>query len=162
MGEVDASVLMNEQFTHSELREHLDRGTDILHVASHAEFSDPENSFVLAWDGKISMTEFGQIIGDRPGQPLDLLVLSACQTATGDNSAVWGIAGLALQSGASSAIATLTLTRDDVTQMVMAEFYRQLQDGIDRPEALRQALLTVLESRYYHPARWGVFTLIGN
>jgi len=163
LGEVDASVLMNEQFTRSELREHLDRETGILHVASHAEFSDPENSFILAWDGKISMAEFGEIIGDRPGQPLDLLVLSACQTATGDNnSAVWGIAGLALRSGASSLIATLTLTRDDVTQMVMTEFYRQLQDGIDRPEALRQALLTVLESRYYHPARWGVFTLIGN
>ena len=103
-------------------------------------------------------------MGDRQNQPIELLILSACQTAKGDKRAVLGMAGVALRSGARSTIATLWSVQDDSTSELMTQFYIQLQKpGITRAEALRQAQLSLLRSsNYQHPYHWAPFVLIGN
>jgi CHAT domain-containing protein len=96
--------------------------------------------------------------------PVELLVLSACQTAKGDSRAALGLAGVAVRSGARSTLATLWAVRDQSTAGFMAEFYKQLsQPGVSRAEAVRQAQLALLKQRQYaHPFYWAPFLLVGN
>ncbi|NEP62714.1 MAG: CHAT domain-containing protein, partial [Symploca sp. SIO2G7] len=97
-------------------------------------------------------------------EPIELLVLSACQTANGDKRAALGLAGLAIRSGARSTLATLWTVNDQSTAETMVEFYRHLSQGDgNRAEALRQAQLSVLKQKQYqHPYYWAPFVLVGN
>ena len=93
---------------------------------------------------------------------IDLLVLSACQTAKGDRRSALGIAGLAAQSGARSTIATLWLVNSDSTVQLISKFYEGLKNGLPKAEALRQAQLSLLSSpKYSHPYYWAAFVLVG-
>ena len=90
---------------------------------------------------------------------------SACRTAVGNERSALGLAGVAVKSGARSAIATLWFVDDEATMKAITEFYRQYQGNPDysKVQALREAQLSLLEqSRYRHPAYWGPFLLIGN
>ena len=97
-------------------------------------------------------------------QPLELLTLSACETAQGDDRAALGLAGVAIKAGARSALATLWLVADEAAALLMTEFYRHIQTpGISRAQALRQAQLTLLQqSQYAEPFFWAPFLLINN
>ena len=112
------------------------------------------------------MNRLAQTIGLRRFQeePLELLVLSACQTAAGDDRAALGLAGIALKAGARSALATLWFINDEATSVLVSEFYRQLQDpSISKAKALQNAqLMLVRDKRYRHPSLWAPFLLIGN
>jgi CHAT domain-containing protein len=112
------------------------------------------------------MNRLEQTIGLRRFQEesLELLVLSACQTAAGDDRAALGLAGIALKAGARSALATLWFINDEATSVLVSEFYRQLQDtNITKAQALQNAqLMLVGEKRYEHPSLWAPFLLIGN
>ena len=121
---------------------------------------------MLAYDGKLTMQSLSDTIRSRRYQdePIELLVLSACQTAAGDDRAAMGLAGVAIQSGAHSALASLWFIDDEATAELVAEFYRQLKSGgLSRAEALRQAQLSLLGKEYFrHPAYWAPFLLLGN
>ena len=94
---------------------------------------------------------------------VDLLVLSACQTAAGDERAALGLAGVAVKAGARSALASLWSIGDESTARLIAEFYRQLGDGNGKAAALRGAqLLLRNDERYAHPAYWAPFLMIGD
>ena len=95
---------------------------------------------------------------------MELLTLSACQTAAGDDRAALGLAGVAVKAGARSALATLWLINDQAAARLVTAFYRQLQDaGVSKAQALRQAQLQLLaDRRYQHPGYWAPFLLIGN
>jgi len=171
MGLAEASLL-NEEFTQQALkREITTSGSPIIHLATHATFSsDPEDTFILAWDEPINISELDDLLRDdtfnRP-EAIELLVLSACETASGDANATLGLAGVAVQSGARSTIATLWSVVDDSTAQMMNEFYTQLQQSgvteANKAEALRQAQLTLLNSKTFnHPHFWSPFILIGN
>ena len=112
------------------------------------------------------MDELRQTIGARRYQedPVELLVLSACETAAGDDRAALGLAGVALQAGARSAVATLWFINDESTAAMVSEFYRQLDESqLSKAEALRAAQLYLLDqSHYRHPSYWAPFLLIGN
>ncbi|HUR59944.1 MAG TPA: CHAT domain-containing protein, partial [Opitutaceae bacterium] len=97
-------------------------------------------------------------------EPLELLVLSACHTASGDERAALGLAGVALASGARSALASLWAVSDESTAFLMTRFYEYLaRDGMTKAAALRQAQLDLSrEDRFSHPAYWAAFLLIGN
>lgn len=97
-------------------------------------------------------------------QPVELLTLSACQTAAGDDRAALGLAGLAIKAGARSAIATLWFINDQAASLLIAAFYQQLQDAkLSKAKALQQAQLQLLaDRRYQHPGYWSPFLLIGN
>lgn len=149
----------------SELRT---RPFGIVHVASHAEFfANPEASFVLAWDGRISINQLAAIVAStqfREREPLELLTLSACETAAGDERAALGLAGVAVRSGARSALATLWMVHDEASAELVTAFYRELaHSGVSRAEALRRAQRVLLETRrFQHPSYWSPFLLINS
>jgi CHAT domain-containing protein len=166
---VSSQVLLNQNFTSNSLQQTLsETKTPVLHLATHGQFSSKaKDTFILTWDGKLNVSELEEVIGRRSetsSNPIELLVLSACQTAKGDNRAVLGLAGLAVKSGARSTMATLWSVNDESTADFMAEFYKQLaKPGIAKSEALRQAQLFLLKQpKYNHPFYWAPFVLIGN
>ena len=139
----------------------------IVHIASHGEVSgDSEQSFVLAFDGKLSVDRLDQFIGlfKYRDDPLELLTLSACDTAEGDDRAALGLAGVAIKAGARSALATLWEVNDEVSARLVIDFYQELRDpSVSRVGALRRAQLKLVEDpRYDHPGFWAPFLLINN
>ncbi|BBD63741.1 tetratricopeptide domain protein [Nostoc commune NIES-4072] len=166
---VPTEVLLNQEFTRNRLKVQINNVSfPIVHLATHGQFSSQaDNTFLLTWDSRINVKELDQLLQsrDRPGRsPLELLILSACQTAAGDNRAVLGLAGVAVRSGARSTLATLWSVEDQSTVELMNKFYSELnQPGVTKAEALRQAQLFLLRSsNYYRPYYWAPFVLVGN
>jgi CHAT domain-containing protein len=97
-------------------------------------------------------------------QPLELLTLSACQTAAGDDRAALGLAGVAVKAGAKAALATLWKIHDEPSSMLVEEFYRHLRDpSVSKAVALQRAQLKLLgDAAYAHPRHWAAFLLINN
>ena len=161
-------VLLNRAFMRSSFSREL-RGTDfgVVHIASHGQFgTDPSQDFVLTFDSRLDLDDLENSIKlaqfRYPG--LELLVLSACQTAAGDDRAALGLAGLALKAGARSAVATLWSVSDQASGPLMVDFYQQLkQRGISKAHALQSAQRSMLaDPLFSHPAYWAPFLLIGN
>jgi CHAT domain-containing protein len=96
--------------------------------------------------------------------PLELLTLSACDTAAGDDRAALGLAGMAIKAGARSALATLWNINDEASVDLVVDFYRELKDpSVSRAVALKRAQTKMLEDpRYEHPGFWSPFLLINN
>ncbi len=139
----------------------------IVHIASHGKFErDVKNSFLLTFDEKLTMDRLSHIVGAFKfrDQPLELLSLSACQTAAGDDRAALGLAGVAIKAGARSALATLWFVNDEASSALVTEFYRHLKDpALSKAQALRQAQLTLLDNpEYQHPIFWAPFLLLNN
>ena len=165
---IPSQNLLNQEFTRGNLEtKTAENPAPIVHLATHGQFSsNRDETFILAWDEKINVTEFERILRRRenPEAPtLELLVLSACQTASGDNRAALGLAGVAVRSGARSTLASLWSVQDRSTAQLIVEFYQQLKDPqISRAEALRRAQLSLLKGRYKPPYFWAPFVLVGN
>ncbi len=162
-------ALLNQQFTERAFQQRLETAPfSIVHIATHGQFSsDPNQTFILAWDNRINVNELNRLLRtrgeDRP-EAVELLVLSACQTATGDRRAALGLAGVAVRAGARSTLASLWNLDDETTAFVMNQFYRQLLTGdVTKSEALRRAQLALLnQSSYRHPRYWAPYVLLGN
>ncbi|MEZ4334127.1 MAG: CHAT domain-containing protein [Myxococcota bacterium] len=162
-----ATLRVDADFTRAGLADALaEELFDVVHVASHGRFdARASESFLLAHDGRIGLAELGLLIGrtrHRTGRPLELLVLSACETAIGDERAVLGLAGVAVQAGARSAVASLWKVHDEATMRLFARFYDELgRSGVTRAEALRRAQRALLaETRFRHPVFWSAFLLV--
>ena len=163
---------LNDKFTSKELKKEIDDFRfPIVHLATHAQFSSSaDDTFVLSWDTRINVKQLANLLrGSTLTQrvPLELLVLSACETASGDKRAALGLAGMAVRAGARSTLATLWPVVDQSTAKIMVEFYRQLEQAkktkINKAEALRQAQLTLINNKQYsHPHFWTPFVLVGN
>ncbi|MBD1845758.1 CHAT domain-containing protein [Cyanobacteria bacterium FACHB-63] len=166
---VPTNVLLNKAFTRAQFEGRVESVPfPIVHLATHGQFSsEAEKTFLLTWDGRINVKEFDQLLEGRNRQdrkPIELLILSACQTATGDKRAALGLAGVAVRSGARSTIATLWSVQDNSTAILMTRLYEELrQPEITIAEALRQAQLKLLRSPdYQQPFYWAPFVLVGN
>jgi len=166
---VPARVFLNQEFTQANLQIQLNRSrSSVVHLVTHGQFgSSQENTFILAWDKKIKTSELIKVLQTRQlsvTNPIELLVLSACQTAAGDSQAGLGLAGLALRSGARSTLASLWSVDDRSTAELMVKFYAALsQPGTTKAEALRQAQLGILHQEgYEHPFFWAAFVMVGN
>lgn len=164
-----AEVLLNQKFTLDSFKKVINsQAFPIIHLATHGQFSsNPEDSFLLTWRDRISISEFDLLFQKRRLgllEPIELLVMSACQTAAGDNRATLGLAGFALRSGAKSTIASLWSVNDESTSNLMQELYQQLFTGkVNKAEALRQAQLKLMANPLYkHPYFWSAFVLVGN
>ncbi|ELS00667.1 hypothetical protein Xen7305DRAFT_00003680 [Xenococcus sp. PCC 7305] len=167
--EVDSKILLDQEFTQDSFSLILNKQTfPIVHLATHGQFSsNPEETFLLTWRDRISVQDFDLIFQKRRLgilEPIELLVMSACQTAAGDNRATLGLAGLALRSGARSTVASLWSVNDKATSEIMQEFYAQISSGqVSKAEAMRQAQLKVMSnSLHKHPYFWSPFILVGN
>ena len=162
------TVRQDKQFTVGGMEKDLgDTPYQIVHIASHGQFdSDVNKTFLLTYDGKIGMNKLEQILGLSKFRTdaVELLTLSACETAAGDDRAALGLAGIAIKAGARSALATLWTVNDPASAELVSAFYRDLQDpSVSKAKALQQAQLGLLKDpRYRHPSYWSAFLLIGN
>jgi CHAT domain-containing protein len=164
-----SQTLMNQQFTLAQFQSKLrDDQFSIVHIASHGQFNrDVHKTFVLTYDNQLSLDDLEASI--RPsqyrGQPVELLVLSACQTAAGDDQAALGLAGVAIKAGARSALASLWFVNDQSTSALITEFYRRLQlsPTLSKARALQAAQIKLLnDRRYRHPCYWSPYLMVGN
>ncbi len=148
--ELPAQVLFNQNFTSQMIQNQIASVPfPVVHLATHGQFSSSaDDTFILAWDSRINVRQLGEVLRSREEvtqTPIELLVLSACQTAEGDRRATLGLAGVAVRSGARSTLATLWPVDDQATFLFMTQFYRELtKPGITKAEAIRQAQLLLL------------------
>jgi CHAT domain-containing protein len=182
---------LNNDFTLTNLKQAREQNPfGIIHLATHGEFQPgaPSKSYIQLWDTKLHLDQLRQLGWNNP--PVELLVLSACRTALGDEQAELGFAGLAVLAGVKSALASLWYVSDQGTLGLMTEFYEKLDSVPIKAEALRQAQLAMLKGQVRledgklrttradiplppelaqlgnqkldHPYYWSAFTLIGN
>lgn len=140
--------LLNRALTLTNFRRSLQSGPTVVHLATHADFrpGDPSRSYIQLWNEPLGLHEMNRLPWNHRS-PLELLVLSACKTALGDDRAELGLAGVALKSGVKSAVASLWDVSDVGTLALMAEFYQQLGQTATKAEALRRAQLGLLTGR---------------
>jgi CHAT domain-containing protein len=192
-------VFLNEQFTIENFvtQNSSQKRYGIIHLGTHAEFlpGDAQDSYIQFYNGKLKMPELRKLSNEfgwnsAKTAPVELLVLSACQTALGNEKAELGFAGLAVQAGVKSALASLWQVSDLGTLGLMSEFYQDLSEAPIKAEALRNAQLAMLKGKVRieggklflsdgqtetlpqgipqgnvlmsHPYFWSPFTLIGN
>ncbi|MEM9266521.1 MAG: CHAT domain-containing protein [Cyanobacteria bacterium P01_F01_bin.13] len=182
---------LNESFTPERVLANRQQGAySILHLATHGEFrsGSPSNSYIQFWNRRLTLNQLSTLRLNDP--PVDLLVLSACRTALGSREAELGFAGLAVQAGVKTAMASLWQVDDVGTAGLMTEFYANLRNSTMRAEALRQAQLAMMQGNVTveagqltwtggtltmppalnddtrtilsHPFYWAAFTLIGS
>ena len=144
---------------------------NVVHIATHGTFSsNPEQTYILDWKGRIKVKDLDNLLRvreQRGASPIELLVLSACETAAGDKRAALGLAGIAIRAGARSTLATLWQVNDASTAQFMVQFYQQLNNQrLQKVEALRNAQLAFLseypDTDYNRPYHWAAFILVGN
>ena len=185
-------AFLNQEFTLDNLKqERRKEKFRIIHLATHGEFhpGGADNSYIQFWDTKLSLKELRQLPLHEP--QVELLVLSACTTALGDERAELGFAGLAHKAGVKSALASLWYVSDTGTLILMTEFYQHLSKKLIKAEALQKAQLAMLRGDVYiqdghilrngnqgiplpqelarrvdkdlsHPYYWAAFTMIGS
>ena len=145
-----SDVYLNQAFTPPVLLNQLAAGgSDRVHVATHAEFKPggPAKARLHTGTQPLSLKEFSKIRNRDDADPIELFSLSACRTALGDGDSELGFAGLALQAGSRSAIGTLWYVDDVATSAFFVQFYRYLDQGLPKAEALqatRRAMQTGL------------------
>ncbi len=169
IGEIfDINLLQDEDFVFANVeREFSRQAYSVIHVASHGVFAEnARDSYLLTYDGKITMNQLERLIklGQFRDEPVELLTLSACQTAAGNDRAALGLSGIAVKAGARSVMGSLWLIADEATALLVADFYQRLHDNkMSKAEALQQAQLALMrDPRYGHPFFWSPFLIIGN
>ncbi|MEQ9373368.1 MAG: CHAT domain-containing protein [Coleofasciculus chthonoplastes F3-SA18-01] len=180
---------LNEGFTLDNLKaQRKKQPFGIIHLATHADFRPGaiSNSYIQLWNSKLRLDQLPELGWNNP--PVELLVLSACRTALGDENAELGFAGLAVQAGVKSTLASLWYVSDEGTLALMTQFYDQLKTAPIKAEALRQVQIDMLKGKIKlengqlitsagtillpselpqsqdltHPYYWASFTMVGN
>ena len=162
-------VLKDQAFTKQALTRELTRGDySVVHLATHGQFrGNYTDSFLLTHDDRLQINELGSALLARQFKhgPLDLLVLSACETAAGDDRAALGVAGVAIKSGARTAVASLWEVDDEATKELITAFYRSLSSDsvLSKANHLRAAQRELLNApELKHPSNWAPFLVIGD
>lgn len=155
--------LLNETFISESIKTQISKNSfRVVHLATHGEFSsDAAKTFILTWNNRLGVKQLGDLLQTRDRDqlnPIELLVLSACKTAKGDNRATLGLAGLAVRSGARSTIASLWSVEDSATATFMEKFYQELMLlQTTKANALRKAQIGLLNNpQFTHPDRKSV------
>jgi filamentous hemagglutinin family protein len=182
---------LNDAFTLQNLKLQREKQPfGIIHLATHGEFrpGKPSNSYIQLSDTQLRLNQLRQLGWNKP--PVELLVLSACRTALGDEESELGFAGLSVLAGVKSSLASLWYVSDQGTLGLMTMFYDDLKTAPIKSEALRQAQLAMLKGEVRleggklitpdieiplpptleelgnqtlkHPYYWSAFTMIGS
>lgn len=169
---VDRELQVNGGFTNTNFETAIESTPyPIVHLATHGQFSSQlTETYVLTGDSRLTIDDLRialQTTAIRRDGTLELLVLSACSTATGDNRAALGLAGVAVRAGARSTVATLWQVNDYSSAEFMGTFYRELSTvrtlHTSKAAALQQAQRSLLQyPEYQHPYFWAPYVLIGN
>jgi CHAT domain-containing protein len=169
-------LLVNQQFNPQTLTQTLDNADySIIHIATHAQFGTiPDDTFLVAGNNdKIALKSLENTLRllESGSNSVELLTLTACETAEGDERSALGLAGVAIQAGVQSAIASLWPVSDQSTLQLILAFYDNLiNSGVNKAEALREAQIQLIQAQsnpdinnqYSHPVYWSSFILIGN
>jgi CHAT domain-containing protein len=164
---VPSQLLLNPQFTEANLEQKIKSGAfSVVHIATHGKFSsDPEETFILTYDRLLKSSDLNNLLrinNQSSSRSVELLVLSACETAQGDNRATLGLAGIAVRAGARSVLSTLWQVSDQSTAKLMEQFYKELtKPEVTKAEALHQAQLALFK-QYKAPYYWAPYVLVGN
>ncbi len=166
---VPSTSLINQEFTLTAVKDKLKNTSfPIVHFATHGQFSSQfEETFLVTWNSRINILELEQLLRENEvtkNAGIELLILSACETAAGDRRAALGLSGFAVRAGARSTLGTLWSVNDQGAALLIKEFYRQLATNkLSKAEALRQAQLALLKNRWFrHPFYWSPYILLGN
>ncbi|WP_242038659.1 CHAT domain-containing protein [Chroococcidiopsis sp [FACHB-1243]] len=163
--------LFNQKFTKDNLQTQINSNPfTVVHMATHGQFSSNlEETFILTWDRLLKIDELDNLLRTSDtsrSSTIELLVLSACETAAGDNRAALGLAGIAVKAGARSTLATLWQVDDRSTAHLMSEFYHQLANtNLTKAEALQKAQLALWNNKtqdWKRPYFWAAYVLVGN
>ncbi|MGD1856364.1 MAG: CHAT domain-containing protein [Leptolyngbyaceae cyanobacterium] len=187
-----SKIFLNENFTLDNLKNQVAGNQfGIVHLASHGVFKPgkPSHSYIQLWDQPLQLDQVHSL--GLQEADIALMVLSACNTALGDREAEYGFAGLAVNAGVQTSVASLWPISDEGTLGLMTYFYRYLQRQPVRATALRQAQLTMLQGEltfsdgtlygsdskalatfpeleyhgrwnFEHPFYWSTYTLVGS
>ena len=158
--------IVDREFTKANLQNQLETNNfSTLHLATHGKFSsDPEQTFILTWNELLKTQDFTSLIrqyATERDKTLELLVFSACETATGDPLAALGLAGITVRAGVRSTLASLWFIDDRFSAEFMSNFYRELSQGATKAKALQKSQIAILR-REKRPFFWSSFTLLGN
>ena len=158
----DGTVILNRDFTLDNLKANSqDQSHQILHLATHADFQSGKdsNAYIQLWEEKMGFEDL-RGLGWTQEDPIELLVLSACRTALGDIEAELGFAGLAVNTGAKSVLASLWYVSDGGTLNLMGDFYRHLRDPdvTIKAEALRRAQIAMIRQERQGEEFWHEIT----
>jgi len=185
-------AFLNEDFVLKNLQTQIaEQDYGVVHLATHANFKadDIDSSYIQMWDERLSLNEVSQL--GLSNADIGLIILSACNTAVGDQNSEYGFAGFAVSAGAPSALASLWPVNDEGTLGFMSQFYTGLKESPTRAEALRQAQRSMISGDmgieygdiygpdgeiivripeleesgqwdFSHPFYWSAFTMIGN
>lgn len=166
---ISVSKLLDQDFNTEQLDNKVNKSSfQILHLATHGEFSsNPEQTFLLTSNKPIVVNELGNIFrkqAQNQPEPIEIIVLSACETAAGDQRATLGISGVAVRAGARSAIASLWTLDDEISVEFTKHLYEQLlKPELTKAQALQQAQLELRKSSgREHPRYWAPYILLGN
>jgi CHAT domain-containing protein len=163
---VKNTTILNGDFTVASFHQlATSQNFDMIHIASHGVFSsDAESSFLMAHDNVLKIDDIQSLLkGDNPAKSIELLTLSACETAEGDDRAPLGFTGMALKANARSAVGSLWPISDVAASQLMVSFYKNLGKNNGKAEALRQAQLELLANKELgHPFFWSPFILVGD
>ena len=167
---LDSQPLLNATATEQQIKQQIETAR-VIHFATHGllEYGRPEDSGFNDVPGAIALApgqgEDGLLtsaeIGDLNLQA-EFVVLSACDTGRGDitGDGVIGLSRSLFEAGVPSVIVSLWSVPDAPTADLMTEFYRQWRSGLDKAQALRQAMLATMAT-HPEPRDWAAFTLIG-
>ncbi len=171
--------LLDDNFIPKNFQQKLDQTKyPIVHIASHAQFGIiPEDTFIVTGKNQkltISQLETSLQNFNNKSDSVELLTLTACETAVGDDRATLGLAGVALQVGVKSAIASLWSVTDQSTSELVKTFYTNYRNpGMSIAQALQTAQIRMINAKklppsedinpmYDHPAYWAPMIAIGN
>lgn len=163
-----SSPLVNENFTKKNLELELAANSfSAIHLKTHGDFSfDPQGTFIVASGELIKGNDLTRLIQkarEGANDVIELLVLSACSTAEGDNRTVFGLAGIAAKTGIRSTLSTLWTAKDPPNTELMVRFYEELiKPSTTKAQALRQAQLHLIELGHTVPYSWSTYVLVGN
>ncbi|MGI0489999.1 CHAT domain-containing protein [Pantanalinema rosaneae CENA516] len=166
---VSTTTLLNAEFTRQALETQINAAPfNVIHLATHGQFSSRQSeTFILAADGPINVSQFDRLLKSREftrSEAVELLVMSACESAAGDDRATLGLAGAALRAGARSTMASLWQIDDRATATLVKQFYQELTNPeLTKAEALRRAQVALLkQDGYSQPSYWSAYVLVGN
>jgi CHAT domain-containing protein len=158
---VGGDRFLDRNFTENNFEQEIQKDYPIIHIATHGEFAGRlESTFLRAYDERITLRQLEEVLARRK-EPIDLLTLSACSTAAGNDRAILGLAGIALRSGVKNVVASLWSVDDKTTADLVADFYRYLEEGMNEAQALQKAQIAQLAT-VGDLSRWTAIVAISN
>ncbi len=160
-------TLLDQKFTLNNFeKEVVLADYDIIHIASHGFFSgDSKDSFIMTYNKLLTIDKLENLLrGREKNAPINILTLSACQTAEGDDRAPMGLSGIAIKANAQTALGSLWPISDEAAVKLMTTFYHQLMvEHKSKAKALQIAQLQLInDPEMNDPLYWAPFILVGH